>query len=419
MNTAIVGLALAQTKLKVMTDCPEKGYVIALIKDVQESCSEAVKILTGILDYEKLGAGLMTLEQTWVEPLPFLLAAIRPFIMVADSKKISLVCQLSSYSLDDQTTWDMYIDEVKISQVVRNFVSNAIKFTPPGGTITIIPSLVSQNLEKMLRFEVIDSGPGIATSDIGKVFNEVVQFNANTQQGGGGSGIGLWICKKIVNLHGGNVFVESVEGNGCRFVFELKVVRKNSAGESFSNFKERRNRSLKAKGTDAYLLLAGPHRRSQCSPELAAQVTAEMTVKDTPPESEPERRQLDILVVDDSLLNRKMMVRLLEGIGHVCTQAADGKEAVISHLRREEMKQPSFDLILMDNNMPIMSGREATTVLRANGFKGLIIGVTGDALQSDVDAFKASGVNAVVNKPIDPIHFDRILWNLMKKVEDG
>jgi signal transduction histidine kinase len=100
---------------------------------------------------------------------------------------------------------------------LRNFVSNAIKFTPPNGKVSINMKILRYDSEEagseMLQVEVVDSGHGISLENQRKVFNEIVQFHANTQQGGGGSGLGLWISKKIVDLHGGRVGLFS-EGEG-------------------------------------------------------------------------------------------------------------------------------------------------------------------------------------------------------------
>ena len=391
MNTAIVGLSLIENKLHDMPVCPEKEYLIPLTNDVKVSCTDAVKILTGILDYEKLGAGLMTLEQTWVKPISFFLAALRPFKMVADSKRIQLIIDTSSVSAEDRDSYVMFIDEVKIAQVVRNYVSNAIKFSPPEGTVQVAVKMMHNFMGHYIRFEVMDTGPGIASADIGKVFNEVVQFNANTQQGGGGSGIGLWICKKILDLHGGRVFVESREGQGCTFAFELGVIVNDVDGRITLRDAASYRSNSPSKDAGATRPNNFTLSRSQC------------------------QQQLNILVVDDSQLNRKMMVRLLEGLGHSCSQAGNGKEAVTVYKSLLENEvNPMVQVILMDNNMPLMSGGEATAILRADGYKGLIIGVTGDALQSDLDDFIRCGLDAVLTKPIDPVLFNKVLCDLQR-----
>ena len=388
MNTAIVGLSLIESKLKEMTISPMSKYLLSLTNDVQESCEDAVKILSGILDYEKLGAGVMVLEQSWINPLPLFHDAVKPFIMLAQLKQITLRANSSDIPADKVENLAVYVDEAKIGQVVRNFVSNAIKFTPPGGSIDVVTSIVRHNLESFLRFEVIDSGPGIATADIGKVFNDVVQFNANTQQAGGGSGIGLWICKKIVDLHGGHVRVESVLGSGCKFILEL-YVKSDESGLS--------NLSSKAPSSKLAANILGSKKSARVVPSDSSSAR-----------SNPNRI-LKVLVVDDSKLNRKMMARLMESKGHNCLEACNGQEAV------DICGAFVFDIILMDNCMPVLMGGEATRVLRSKGYKGVIIGVTGDALQRDVDDFLACGVNAVLSKPIDPFLFDEALQNIMRQ----
>ena len=399
MNTAVVGLSLIESKLTSMRSCSESNYLLLLTNDVQESCREAVKILTGILDYEKLGAGLMSLERNWFNPLPFILAAVRPFSILAEEKNIIFDFESSLIPLDEREIWAVYVDEAKMSQVVRNFVSNAIKFTPSGGTIDVVTSIEHDGQDSCFRFEVIDSGPGIAAGDIGKVFNEVVQFNANAQQAGGGSGIGLWICKKIVDLHGGHVKVDSNDGSGCKFSFELPVKRKDSIARAASL---RATQSLKRLQS-----------RSQVMP---SNEEPSINVQRSPTDG-IATENLRILIVDDSKLNRKMMNRLMTDKGHFCTEASDGDVALQIYDQCASVSDDAFpfDVILMDNSMPVMSGRESTAALRSRGFSGVIIGVTGDALQSDISAFLASGVTAVLSKPIDVIKFDQIVKDLLRR----
>ena len=107
-----------------------------------------------------------------------------------------------------------------MSQVLRNFLSNALKFTPEGGSVTVTVRTEGCSL----RVEVKDSGAGISSENIRRLFVEVVQFNANTLQGGGGTGLGLWICKKIIDMHGG-VIGASSEGEGKGSVFISKFIR--------------------------------------------------------------------------------------------------------------------------------------------------------------------------------------------------
>ena len=395
MNIAMIGLSLIEDKLNTMPSGTTSDHLLSLTKDIQESCKEAVKILTGILDYEKLGAGLMKLEQIWLNPFSFILAAVKPFMLLAEEKGIKLDLKPNFSAPADRDGWVVHVDEAKMSQVVRNYVSNALKFTPTGGSVDIVTRVKCEGGEDFLRFEVIDSGPGIAAGDIGKVFNEVVQFNANAQQAGGGSGVGLWICKKIVDLHGGHVRVESVVGLGSTFSFELPVKRKESLERAIS---------LRASQTFVNI-----RSKSQIVP------TQEESLLNRRQSSFLGNGSLRVLIVDDSKLNRKMMNRLMTDKGHICTEVCDGDAALQVYDRYLEVDNTfPFDVILMDNNMPVMSGREATAALRCRGFVGIIIGVTGDALQTDIDAFLASGVTAVLSKPIDVTSFNGIVRELLR-----
>ena len=172
-----------------------------------------------------------------------------------------------------------------------------------------------------------------------------------------------------MELHGGKVGLESVEGQGSTFFFEIPLIKGDV--DSFQD----------------------ASRRCQLSQVI------------TPLASVSARKTMLVLLVDDSALNRKMMNRLMVSKGHTCTEAEDGIDAV----KLMSTGVVHFDLILMDNVMPNMSGPLATKAIRSLGFKGLIFGVTGNALPEDIAKFIAHGADAVLLKPLDVLKFDSVL----------
>lgn len=196
LNTVFLGLDLVEHRLEA--NSIDIDAITGMVKELRESCLIATEILNDLLNYEKLDAGIMKLERTMVYPVPFIVKVLHPFHVQAEQKKINLYILRSQ--IEDENSefknWKLDIDESKMGQVLRNFVSNALKFTPPSGTVTVsITKVVSSDSTPSLRLEVRDSGHGISKENQRKVFNEIIQFNANTQQGGGGSGLGLWISK--------------------------------------------------------------------------------------------------------------------------------------------------------------------------------------------------------------------------------
>lgn len=255
--------------------------------EIQESSKIAVEILNDLLNYEKLSTGVLQLEKSLHYPVPFLLKVVTPLQIQASEKNIQFnvfVEVLQAHQEAQLRGYQACLDKAKMGQVIRNFVSNALKFTPIGGTVDIRAVLIERSGNNWLRFECQDSGHGIAHENQSKIFNEVVHFNANAHQGGGGSGLGLWISKKIVELHGGTVGLNSEGlGHGCLFYFELPLKHAEVADaalySSIGSAKVKLQRS-----------------RSQESLSLSVQQMGSKT--------------RNLLVVDDSGINRKMMIKV-------------------------------------------------------------------------------------------------------------
>lgn len=216
-----------------------------------------------------------------------------------------------------------------------------------------------------INIEVIDEGVGMTPDQVKTVFNDGTQFNANQFQAGGGSGLGLSIAKGIVVEHGGKLSCSSPGmGLGTTFLLSLPLydqieVTPQSNEGSMTTGKE-------------------------C-------IMKERDVDFVVP-------QLYILVVDDSLTNRKLCIRLLERNGHSCEGACDGDEAV-SMVKKSLAEGKPYDCILLDYEMPKMNGPEACERMRSMGCSSYIAGVTGNLMSEDVDHFRKCGANWVFPKP--------------------
>ena len=384
LNTVCSGLTVLEKRLAQNPEVNQ--YFLKLTREMHESASVAVHILSDLLDYEKLGSGLMALDLGWMAIVPFLRQVFNPFQYVAESKDINYHCELNESMME---CWLIQIDRQKMGQVLRNFISNAVKFTPSGGVVKVVNSIVRYPLPTRLRIEISDTGPGISAENQLRLFNDVVQFNPNAHQEGGGSGIGLWISKKIVDLHGATVQVISEEGKGSTFILDIPV--KMSSRRSIS---------------EGVLRLGVGDVRVH--PEIAYTADAPNAdkVSSTPPAHHSDAAQLRILLADDSKVNRRMTARLLESMGHTCIEVSNGAEAVT--LFSDSASRP-FDCIILDNHMPVMTGKEASRKLRELGYKGQIYGLTGDIGDADIDEFIKSGANSVLAKPIDTKRFDALL----------
>ena len=321
-----------------------------------------------------------------------------------------------------------------------------------------------------LIIEVIDQGVGIAIENQQKLFNEVFQVNPEKLQNGGGSGFGLMISKKIVDMHGGRVYVNSAgEGCGSTFTIELMMSRNKNPPQVMSGMKINRSsaalrsigsvassiKSYNTHPTGILLLLTkdgdsdllsktidrlsngnhslydhnssnydfhshqslvdyyvdftsnGSSFKNSISEQEYALSFDEMTgmtaaAGDDKDDLKGEIRE-ELLIVDDSPLNRKMLCKALKVKGYDCTIAEDGLDAIniIMKKRNEENRDDVFTCIVMDYMMPNMDGPTAVKHLRDSGYNGFIIGLTGHSNESDIDYYKSQGADEVFSKPLD------------------
>ena len=273
------------------------------------------------------------------------------------------------------------------------------QFTPVGGTITIrayrtlsagksnvfkkfdLSNGQSASLREagFLEVSVQDSGAGMSPDQLKKLFGDGIQFNKNELQSGGGSGIGLFLSKGIVEQHGGNLWATSPGlGKGTTFHLRLPLYQSPNGAEMWSN--------RRSSGLDT----SSSHTVPACSTFKLADLDEALS---------GEQRTFRILVVDDSSSNRKLLCRLLEHKGHVCTQAENGQVAVDLVRNAIENDTKPFDTILLDYLMPVMNGPTAARALREMGCESFIVAVTGNVLPEDIDYFEKCGANAVLAKP--------------------
>lgn len=328
-------------------------------------------------------------------------------------------------------------------------ISNALKFTPPGGKIDISVSRVPDGLPSKKRrpsagqqmsdqasfssmasfnsfpragsimISVVDSGVGMSEQQLTRVFQEGVQFNPNKLQAGGGSGLGLCISKGIIQRHHGTIVARSRgQGKGCTFLIELPLYNSSDGQIQSENIAPSEvplemciaqpstpdpvesssmphipDVNSKARNEDNDLVERPPKQSEPEGVSAATPVDTEAAEAKPPPPLDPVLPgKHHVLVVDDVMSNRKMLVRLLERAGHICLSAGDGQEAIdIMMANREAISAGEgadavfIDCVLMDYEMPVKNGPDATWELRQLGYEGTVLGVTGNVLKEDVD----------------------------------
>ena len=314
-------------------------------------------MINDILDISKIESGKMLLYNTVFDVYAFAEKITNMFNGMVTAKGINFVVETVDFK-----SHCFVADEMRLTQVVTNLISNANKFTPVGGTITVtFKQLDNIGGRAQVLLRVRDTGKGIAPENIRKIMKPFEQEEASTSHNYGGTGLGLAICDQIVHLMGGNIVVDSVLGKGTDFSVFLPL-------------------------------------------EIAKEEPAPLKQSPTAANPSPDFtfNGCKILIAEDNAVNAEIAVTILGAEGAEVTHAHDGQEAVDIYLDRGENY---FDLILLDIQMPKLNGREAARAIRASGKKDAervpIIALSADAFVEDVNLSKKAGMDEHVSKPID------------------
>ena len=318
---------------------------------MRDSAEGLLALLDDILDFSKIEARKLHTERVQFQ----LRALLEDVLKILRFRCSPSVLQLSCDVRPD-TPNVLIGDPTRLRQVLINLVGNAIKFTSKGEVIVRVrPESITED-EAVLLFSVSDTGIGISEDNQKVIFDAFAQADASTTRRYGGSGLGLTISNQLVGLMGGRISVESKPDVGSTFHFTLPF--------------------------------GIAHHHASPSPD------------DSPEKSSvpAEPSSFDILVVEDNAVNQKLARILLKKLGHRATIAANGDAAV------RALKQRAFDLVLMDFQMPVMGGIEATAVIREaetrTGRHIPIIAMTAHAMAGDRERALQAGMDDYVSKPI-------------------
>ena len=342
---AIIGFT--KVLLKTETTFKQKEYLQA----IKMSGDALIVLINDILDLAKVDAGKMIFEQTPFKMALSISAMLHLFEPKIHEKNLMLVREY------DQNIPNVLLgDPVRLHQIILNLVSNAVKFTNQGKITVCVKMLKEDEKTVTIEFTVKDTGIGISDVKSEKIFENFQQASSGTSRLYGGTGLGLAIVKQLVEAQDGSISVKSKLNEGSTFGFILTFLKTKANAE-----------------TDLVEL-----------------------------ELDTDIENVKLLVVEDIALNQLLMKTLLDEFGFGCEVAANGRIAI------EKLRSDSFDIILMDLQMPEMNGFEATEYIR-NTLKLTIpiIALTADVTTADLAKCKSVGMNDYIPKPVD----EKILYS--------
>lgn len=332
---------------------------------VRSSADGLLAIVDDILDFSKIEAGKLKIDHVAFDLRSELNTLMRPQEVDARNKGLALRLRIGA----DAPEW-LIGDPGRIRQILNNLLNNAIKFTKTGEVELSVTAHRPDGARLGIDFAVRDTGIGISSEKQRAIFEAFTQEDASTTRRFGGTGLGLTICRRLVDLMAGVISVRSVPGEGSVFLVHLPLEVAPQISED----------ELRAQAAQAAIAGSGTPTRS-----------------------------LKVLVAEDNLVNQKLMRTLLERWNHEVVLARDGQEA-LAHF-----EQADFDIILMDIQMPVMSGLEATRIIREREAalparrRIPIHALTADALEEQIHAGLQAGLDGYLTKPIDRTRLQGVL----------
>ena len=468
--------------VSILQDEVENSTHKKYLEIVLNSGENLLTIINDILDFSKLRSGEFTIEKSRFNLHEELTHTLELFVASVNEKEITMLAYLDPF-----IPYELEADPLRIKQIVSNFISNAIKFTPAEGTV----ELEAFCDDGMLRVAIKDTGVGLAEEDQKRIFNAFTQAK-NTETFTGGSGLGLSICKKLAEHMGGDVFVESTLGKGSVFTLEIPVLPHETKTFEMFNiepFKKLTMALLRNNGTlsktlvslqrylnifdldvimidelqvDSYDLLffSDAEVNEAMRYEIAEQMLPSIAIMDyfdsryehveniTPLyfpiycsklyhtfldslhlskeedasllPNEPKKRYFkgNVLVAEDNSANQELIKIILESYGLHYLIASDGQEAVM------RFKSGTFDLVLMDEQMPKKSGSQATEEIRKfekrrERIPTPIVALTANVLKGEKEKSHQKGYDEFLGKPIVLKEMEEVLSHFLEEKEES
>jgi CheY-like chemotaxis protein len=484
------------------------------LETVKLSADSLLNVINDVLDFSKIEAGKIDVEEIDFDLCECIEGALKSLALRADEKGLELLCEVSP-----EVSERVVGDPGRLRQILINLVGNALKFTMEGEVGLKVQTEVTEEDASILHFTVSDTGVGIAPEKLNAIFDSFSQADTSTTREYGGTGLGLTISRRLIEMMGGRIWVESEPGVGSRFHFTVRlgttvaravVVGSTIAPAILRGVKvlivddNRTNRrileglvtrwgmkptaasdgekalvelSAAREANDPYaLILTDMHmpkmdgfglveqirQRSELSTstimmltsggqrgdaarcgelgvsayllkpvrqsELREAIVRVLSAKEQPgaipmvtqyslQDDGDSTTKLHILLAEDNPVNQKLATRLLEKRGHHVAIAANGREALSA------LEKRSYDLVLMDVQMPEMDGLEATMLLRekekVSGERQLVVAMTALVMKGDRERCMAAGMDGYLSKPIRPQELDEVLDSYLARGSEG
>lgn len=331
---------------------------------VKSSADSLLSLINDILDFSKIESGKFSLSPIVFNPNDLIKTTVKLLSFQAEQKSIELILEGKELPVL------LHGDPERLRQILVNLIGNSIKFTPNGGGVILQYKCdLLTNSRAELAFSISDTGIGIPQEKQTAIFEPFTQADGSTTRNFGGTGLGLTITKQLIELMNGRIWLNSVAGRGTTFYF---VVNLEVAS--------------------------------------AAMLETKQKIENSEQKVQLEKKDLSILVAEDNLVNQKLVTRILEKNGYKVQVVSNGKEAI-----EQLNSSQNFDLVLMDLQMPVMGGYEASQLIRqgqAHYSKIPIIGLTAHVMPEDREMCLNIGMNDFVTKPIKP----DLLFEAIRKV---
>ncbi len=342
------------------------------LKVAKDAADNLLSLINDILDLSRAQAGKVVIEEVEINVADIVKNVCKALMVIARHKNIDVV-----WEIDPKIPRLMIGDPVRLRQVLINIINNAVKFTHKGQVQVKVKVESFTAKDCIIKFDVVDQGIGIPPKNLATIFDVFTEAHNTTARRFGGTGLGLAICKKLVEMMKGTLSVTSVDGQGSTFSFSIIF------------------------GVDGELLK-----------KHAGQSSHEGGVGALP----AAIKHLRILLAEDNMVNQRIALKTLEKFGWTVHAVANGKEVL------DALTKQSFDVVLMDDQMPELTGIEATQAIRREekqtGMHMPIIAMTANAMTGDREKYLAAGMDGYVSKPINrSALFEEIVGLVKKQLE--